>query len=173
MKRCVIDTNVLVTANKAVVCQDDDDVRNHPELIIGCIETLQSIRSKKMYVVLDVDDEIFGEYKRYMSFAGQPGVGDIFFKWIHDNRHKNPDTQIKLHKTETGYQEFPSAMESIGVDLSDKKFFSVSYAHRSKPPIYEAVDTKWWNWAEPAKQCGINIVFIDENYMRAHSIETV
>ena len=174
MKRCVIDTNVIVTANKAILGLDDDFVKKYPELIIKCIHFLEKIKKMdgKTYVVLDEDDEIFNEYKTHMNFSGQPGVGDSFFKWLHDIRWSFPETErIKLHKTENGYSEFPTDMEQIGVDPSDKKFFSVSNGHPSKPNIYEATDAKWWNWRDAAKLCGINIKFIDEQYMRSNNRE--
>jgi len=169
MKRCVIDTNVIVTANKAILGSDDGFVNKYPDLIIKCIKFLDNIKKKngKIYVALDEDNEIFNEYKTYMNFSGQPGVGDSFFKWLHDIRWSFPETErIKLHKTENGYVEFPILMEQAGVDPSDKKFFAVSNGHPSKPDIYEAVDAKWWNWRNDAKLCGINIKFIDEQYMQ-------
>ena len=94
-------------------------------------------------MVFDVGGEIFDEYKSHLSFRGQPGVGDSFFKWFNDVRWSFPDTEkIKLHKTEIGYSEFPAEMEQANVDMSDKKFFAVSNAHSEKPVILEAVDTK-------------------------------
>jgi len=174
MMRCVIDTNVMVTANKAVRCPDDDLVKYYPQLIINCIEFLQQITEKGIYVLLDVDDEIFNEYKDYLNFSGQPGVGDSFFKWLHDHRWSFPSSErVMLHKTEDGYAEFPLGMEQVGVDPSDKKFFAVSYAHPAKPDIFEAVDAKWWNWAEAAMQCGIRIRFMDEQYMRDHNMALI
>ena len=167
MKRCVVDTNVMVTANKAV--KNHDDFNNYPNLIIDCIKTLHNITVDGIYVVLDTDNEIFIEYKNYLSFSGQPGVGDSFFKWVHDNRYKYPDTEVKLHKTNEGYNEYPNEMESLGVDPNDMKFFAVSNKHPLKPPIYQAVDTKWWGWAMEANKCGIKIIFIDEQYMIDHN----
>lgn len=169
MKRCVIDTNVMVTANKAVRCFDDD-IDNYPMLIINCIELLHRIKQKGIYVVLDEDEEIFIEYKNYLNFSGQPGVGDSFFKWLNDRRWGFPESErIKLHKTEEGYKEFPMDMELVNVDPSDKKFFAASNAHPCKPDIYEAVDAKWWNWRDAALKSGIHIRFMDEQYMRDHN----
>lgn len=169
MKRCVIDTNVIVMANKAVRCFDDD-TNNYPMLIVNCIELLQKIKEKGLYVLFDEGEEIFNEYKTHMNFSGQPGVGDAFFKWLHDKRWGFPDSErIKLHKTTNGYEEFPAEMEQIGVDPSDKKFFAVSNTHPCKPDIYEAVDAKWWNWRDAALKSGIHIRFIDEQYMRDHN----
>jgi hypothetical protein len=171
MKRCVIDTNVLVTANKALSCDPNDEVLKYPKLLENCIKVLKEIKDKCTYVVLDENDEIIKEYKRYLNFSGQPGFGDVFFKWLHDNRYSFPASErVCLHKTKCGYQEFPIKMRAINIDPSDMKFFAVSNAHPSKPIIVEATDTKWWNWAEKAKQCGIRIKFLDEQYMRNHNI---
>jgi hypothetical protein len=167
MKRCIVDTNVLVTANKAV--NPDEESLLYPKMIIECIETLLKIKEEQIYVVLDIDDEIFMEYKRYLSFKGQPGVGDAFFKWLNDVRWSFPQTErVQLHKTETGYTEFPEVMESVRVDESDKKFFATSNGHsaKQKPPIYEASDSLWWKWKDAAMQCGIRIIFMDEQYMK-------
>ena len=167
MRRCIIDTNVMITANKAVSCQEDEIVSEYPTLVLNCIELLQRVQRKGIYVVLDEDCEIFDEYKDYLSFSGQPGVGDVFFKWLFDNCWGFPSSErIKLHKTENGYKEFPQGMEQANIDLDDMKFFAVSNAHPSKPDIFEATDSKWWNWRDAALQCGIRIQFLDEKYMR-------
>jgi len=169
MKRCVIDTNVLVTANKALFCDVNDDVLKYPKLLENCVSILQEIIKKHIFVVLDTDDEIIEEYKPYLDFSGQPGVGDMFFKWLHDNRYSFPDSErICLHKTADGYIEFPVELREMNVDPSDMKFFAVSYAHPSKPVILEATDAKWWHWTEVAMKCGIHVKFIDEEYIRDH-----
>ena len=172
MKRCVIDTNVLIAANKAVQYQADDDVSKYPALIGNSVSTLYNIKKKGVYVVLDMDDEIFNEYSHYLSFSGQPGVGDIFFKWLSDHRWSFPDSErVKIHKSENGYKEFPHEMKQMNIDPDDKKFFAVSNAHPSKPKIFEATDSKWWKWKDAAKKCGIIIEFMDEKYMRDHNRE--
>jgi len=167
MTRCVIDTNVLINANAAVKAQVNDDILNYPSLIAACVKTLHEIKEKNTYIVLDAGDEIFSEYKAHLNFSGQPGVGDVFFKWLHDRRWSFPSSErIELHKTENGFEEFPSEMEHLGVDPDDKKFFAVSNAHPAKPKIYESSDTKWWNWRDVAMKCGIEIKFVDELYMQ-------
>lgn len=166
MKRCVIDTNVLITANKRAGLQDDDIVLEYPQLVENCINSLNAIRNNGICVTLDFDDEIFDEYKSHMNFSGQPGVGDMFFKWLHYSRYSFPDSErVKLHQTENGYEEFPLELESVNVDPSDKKFFAVSNAHPKKPEILQATDTKWWGYATSAWQCGIKIRFMDEQYV--------
>jgi len=170
VERCVIDTNVLVTANKALSCEANDDVANYPKLLEKCVKILHEIIEKQTFVVLDADDEIISEYKPYLSFSGQPGVGDVFFKWLHDNRHSFPESErVSIHKTTDGYLEFPIDLYSENVDPDDMKFFAVSNAHQYKPIILEATDAKWWKWATAAKRCGILIKFIDKQYMIDHN----
>ena len=169
--RQVIDTNVLITANKVVNGHPDDDVFAYPELLKNCVEVLHAITlsNSESYVVLDANGEIFDEYKRYMNFSGQPGVGNSFFKWLHDNRSSFPDSErITLNKTDNGYAELPQQLLELGVDKDDMKFFAVSYAHSAKPVILQATDSKWLNWVETAMECGIEIVFLDEEYIRDH-----
>jgi len=157
----------MITANSVVRSTEEDIINSYPTLVVSSIELLQRIQKKGTYVVLDEDFEIFNEYKNYLSFSGQPGVGDIFFKWLFDNCWGFPSSErIKLHKTENGYKEFPRGMENTNVDLDDMKFFAVSNAHPLKPDIYEATDSKWWNWRNAAMQCGIRIQFLDEEYMQ-------
>jgi hypothetical protein len=47
-----------------------------------------------------------------------------------------------------------------------KSFFAVSNGHSEKPPIIEASDSKWWLWKNACLQCGFQIDFINEKYMR-------
>ena len=170
MKRCVIDTNVMVTANKAVNCMEDDTAGKYPALIENCIKFLNDIKEKEIYVVLDMDSEILNKYRNNLNPSGQPGVGDAFFKWLFSNCWGFPSSErIKLHKTEKGYEEFPIEMDNLSVDKDDKKFFAVSNAHQKKPDIFEAVDSKWWNWRPAALNCGIHIRFLDEQYMRDYN----
>jgi hypothetical protein len=167
MTCCLIDTNVLITANKALI--PDEVSVAYPQMVLACIKTLKRITKEKTFVVLDSGGEIFNEYKEHLSFSGQPGLGDKFFKWLHDNRWRFPESaRVELHKEGEDFVEFPEGMRNINVDQSDKKFFAVSNGHAAmrKPPIYEASDALWWRWKEAAHQCGIQIVFMDEQYMR-------
>ena len=170
MERYIIDTNVLITANRALGYQATDEAPNYPNMIKNSIDHLLRIKENGCYVVLDFDDEIFGEYRKYMNLSGQNAVGDAFFEWLNDTRWSYPSSErIKLHKIENGYKEFPQDMELVSVDPSDKKFFAVSNAHHCKPPILEATDSKWWGWKDAANRCGIRIIFMDEKYMKDHS----
>ena len=172
--RQVIDTNVLISANKAAIgnpSDPNDDVFAYPELLRNCVEVLLAITlsNNESYVVLDANGEIFDEYKRYMSFSGHPGVGNSFFKWLHDNRGSFPNSErVALNKTDNGYVELPEELLELGIDKDDMKFFAVSYAHSENPVIIQATDSKWLNWVDTAMECGIEIVFLDEKYISDH-----
>lgn len=51
--------------------------------------------TKTGLLVIDEGNLIFDEYRAYLSFAGEPGAGDYFFKWLVDNRHK-PDRVVQV-----------------------------------------------------------------------------
>ena len=170
MIRCIIDTNVVASANKAIITNPSDDIYKYPELLKNCIELIYEIMNKGIYVVLDQDNEIINEYNRIKTDNDYPGVGNEFIKWLYINQWRFPDSErVKLHKTEDSYKEFPQEMDEIDVDPDDKKFFAVSYMHPSKPDIFQAVDTAWWKWVDAASKCGITIRFLDEQYMIDHN----
>ena len=57
---------------------------------------------------MDSRDEIFDEYRAKSIMIGQPGVGDRFMKWVHDNRWKLPDSdRVEITRNGNTYDEFP------------------------------------------------------------------
>src|SRR5437868_10985283 len=82
LRPCVVDTNVPVVANN----------RSEPlpsvELLTACVRALQEIRESG-HIVLDSGGEIFQEYWRYLRWSGEPGVGDIFIKWVFNNQYNS------------------------------------------------------------------------------------
>ena len=72
--RFVIDTNVPIAANGRNTHADE-------QCQLNCINFLDEIRTKSI-VLLDNEDFLFDEYKKYLSFHGEPGVGDKFFKYL-------------------------------------------------------------------------------------------
>lgn len=86
-KKCLVDTNVPKTANLATQPDPNSDV---PDCcVLACIEAVEHV-IKKRGLVIDAGDEIFDEYRQQLSMKGQPGVGDRFIKWVHDNRWSLP-----------------------------------------------------------------------------------
>jgi len=73
--KCVIDTNVPLTANEAT---DTDGIINLDFLncVINCVEVIENIKQQGG-LILDAGDEIFTEYRHKLNLSGQPGVGDV------------------------------------------------------------------------------------------------
>src|SRR5690606_36140728 len=72
--RCVIDTNVALTANGAAEQASSECVANSARAL------LQVTRHGHLFV--DDAGEIVAEYMRKLNPRGQPGPGDAFLKWV-------------------------------------------------------------------------------------------
>jgi predicted nucleic acid-binding protein len=134
--RVVIDTNVTIVANGR-------SSHASPRCQFACISFLEEIVSieSRTKIALDANGQILAEYKDYLSYSGQPGVGDIFFKYLHDSMYKRAKVQLiqitPINDETRGFKELP--INSL--DKSDRKFLAV--AVKSKANITNAVDTDW------------------------------
>ena len=134
--RFVVDTNVAVTANgkcdhAGLACQ------------IACIEFLQSLVSgSKNKIILDIRGLIFNEYKQRFSYRGQPGVGDFFFKHIHDHMYSDHNVECVTVTPNSddmrGFDELPVN----DLDGSDRKFLAAAISAGAR--VANAVDTDWY-----------------------------
>lgn len=162
-KKLVVDTNVPKTANLALA--PGKIPQELVECVIACIEVVEHVQ-KRGGLVIDSGDEIFDEYRRQLSMKGQPGVGDGFMKWVHDNRWKFPNAdRVKITKNGNSYNEFPKHADSVRFDDADRKFIAVANAHPDKPPIFEATDSKWWGWKNALAKVGITVCFLCPDYI--------
>jgi hypothetical protein len=163
-KKCLVDTNVPITANKAI------NPLTIPDELIGCVQAcIHAIEHvvTKGGLVLDSGDEIYDEYRRHLKMQGQPGVGDLFFKWVHDNRWKFPkEDRVGITKKGDTYEEFPKNSELSTFDPSDRKFIAVANAHPKKPPILQATDSKWWGYKATLASIGIRVRFLCTFYIK-------
>ena len=129
----VVDTNVLISANGR-------DTHSDGPCRLACARELQSIRAESM-VYVDDKDLIFGEYRNRLNFAGEPGVGDAFFKYIHENQFADSRVRrvgITPNCDENrGFDELPEN----GLDRSDRKFLAVAVV--AKASILNATDSDW------------------------------
>jgi hypothetical protein len=115
-------------------------------------------------LVIDAGGEVFGEYRKHLSFAGQPGMGDLFFKWLVDNRYR-PDrvtqTPLTPHpRREAGYLEFPDDPALQNFDFDDRVFVALACAHPGRPSILTAVDSDYWHHREPLAGLGVAVVHV-------------
>lgn len=51
--------------------------------------------------------------------------------------------------------------------MSDRKFVAVVNAHKKKPPIYQATDSKWWGWNDALEEVGIHVEFLCPDYIKS------
>ena len=157
--KAVVDTNVPVVAN-------GKSDQASPECVSACV---RQIRKLTISGKLILDDQwlIIREYTAQLQSHGQPGVGDAFLKWVLSN-WQNPKHCELVHitpknSTKTDFAEFPSDLSLDGFDPADKKFVAVAAKHEEHPPIWQAVDAKWWNFRNELSDAGIAIEFLCEN----------
>ena len=168
-KKCLVDTNVPMTANLATKSDPLSDV---PDRCINeCVTAIRHV-IKKGVLVLDDGGEIFGEYIANLSLKGQPGVGDAFAKWVNDNQWNTRKVdRVSIEGNSHSYDEFPDHRGLIKFDISDRKFVAVANAHPQRPPILQATDSKWWGWKDVLDKVGITVHFLCPDYAKAKYAE--
>ncbi|MXW21353.1 MAG: hypothetical protein F4Z95_11155 [Gammaproteobacteria bacterium] len=164
--KCVVDTNVPKVANLATQSDPESDF---PETCVeACVDAVgHVVRTRGL--ILDAGNEIYDEYMGNLAaWSQQPGVGDIFMKWVHDRRGSlNASQKVSITRNGDSYDEFPHHDGLENFDISDRKFVAVSNAHPEKPAILQATDSKWWGWKEALKECGIEVAFLCPDYVEA------
>ena len=163
-KVCLVDTNVPKTANLALQPDPKSDVTE--SCVSACIDAVEHI-IKERGLIIDEGDEIYNEYRQQLSMRGEPGMGDRFMKWVHDNRWSLPASQrVPIKKTTDSYDEFPDHDGLGDFDSSDRKFIAVANAHANKPPVLQATDSKWWGWKDALFEVGIDIYFLCPEFVK-------
>jgi hypothetical protein len=151
-KPCLVDTNVGVAANFKSDASD--------ECALTCIQTLREI-TERGHLVLDTIGLIFDEYRKNMSMSGQPGVGDVFMRWVNDNQYNTERcTRVAVTPENGSFEEFPPDTNLADFDLSDRKFVAVAAAHGGKPPILVACDTDFWIARDALAAANIQVEFL-------------
>jgi hypothetical protein len=164
-----VDTNVPKTANLALA--PDDIPQELTGCVLACVEAVEHV-IRKRGLIIDAGDEIFDEYRQQLSMKGQPGVGDRFMKWVHDNRWSLPASdRVTITKNSDSYDQFPDHAGLKNFDKSDRKFVATANAHPAKPPILQATDSKWWGWKDALADVGITVHFLCPEYAEAKYAE--
>jgi len=146
----VIDTNVLVVANGGHPPASND-------CVLACIEALDAARAG--VVLVDDGGRILAEYAHHASHAGQPGVGDRFFKWLWDHQATAESCfQVSItDNADRGFAEFPDDPELAAFDRNDRKFVAVALASAVQPPVLNASDSDWWDFRDPLTAAGVHV----------------
>lgn len=154
MSVTVVDTNVILVANG-----QHQDIS--PECVKNCALALEGIM-KKGRLALDDNFRILLEYQNKTQPKKGNRPGDAFVKWALNNRcnAKYVDQVFLLEHDERGFESFPDDLDLANFDAPDRKFVAVSGAHPEKPPIAQAADSKWLDWAPALQQHGIEVNFL-------------
>ncbi|PTP78497.1 hypothetical protein CWO23_00740 [Vibrio splendidus] len=142
----VIDCNVAIVANgKSEQASIDCE--------IACVELLEQCRD--IPIVVDAQGLIMGEYSKHLSYAGSPGVGDMFFKYLHDNQHaENGVFRVDV----TPIPDETRSFEELPVnefDPSDRKFLATAVVGRAD--IFNATDSDWEEEKALMTQLGVTV----------------
>jgi len=129
----------------------------------ACARALLEI-TRTGLLVIDEGGLIVGEYKGYLSYAGQPGVGDLFFKWLTDNRYR-PERVVQVALADDparpgDFAVYPADPELAAFDRSDRKLVAVVLLHPERPPVLNATDSDWWDYREALNRHGVTIRFV-------------
>jgi hypothetical protein len=158
----VVDTNVAVVANRKAP-------QASAHCVSSCTERLRRIERSGR---LALDDQwlILEEYLRYLRPDGQPGPGDSFLKWILTNRWNARRCVVVPIVSRNGnaedFKSFPRDHRLARFDPADRKFVAVALAHPKRPPILQAVDSRWWGFKEILGQNGVRVDFLCQDDMR-------
>ena len=146
MSLVVVDTNVGIVAN------GDADVG--PTCELACVDRLEHAM-KSGVVAVDDGGRIFEEYRTHFSFAGGPGLGDVFFKHVHNLQHRGARVRrfsiTPSSDERRGFEELPENT----FDASDRKFLAVAVV--AKAVVVNATDSDWGQAGELLRTVGVNV----------------
>jgi len=150
----VVDTNVILIAN-----------RQHADVSDGCVASCSKQLQQVMVdgqIAIDDGHRILQEYGRKTSARHGKGAGDVFVKWVLNNR-ANPCrcSQIRIMEhPKRGFDSFPEDPRLNAFDPPDRKFVAVARAHPKKPRILQAADSKWLDWEPTLREHGVVVEFV-------------
>nr|PZN27466.1 MAG: hypothetical protein DIU78_04995 [Pseudomonadota bacterium] len=108
--RCVVDTNVITTANA-----NDGDVP--ASCVLASAAALQAVMAKG-HVFLDDGFRILQEYIANANARGEPGPGDAFLKWLLTHEWDAARvTHVPITEVEgdaTSFVELPAPRDGTG-----------------------------------------------------------
>lgn len=160
----VVDTNVPIAASGR-------SEQASSECVLACQEAILNVLQDHTRLALDEGGRIIQEYRQNLSPSGQPGLGDQFLKWVFTNQANPERCELVTITAKDGaradFEEFPGGSGLDDFDPSDRKFVAVANAHPEKPPILQALDSKWWGWREALHSAGITVDFLCPDDVKA------
>jgi hypothetical protein len=136
-KKVIVDTNVLIAANGKAPQVKQTGVEKC-QIFVGSLfdDTIISIDSL---------NEIFGEYFSHLNRSGQPGIGDVFVKYLWDHQYDTGVCEIVEleHDNKYIFTVFSDKEDLLHFDHGDLKFIAVFFGSEQSPSIYNACDSDW------------------------------
>lgn len=155
----IIDTNVAVVANGKSEQASEDCEQT-------CVNRLLEITDGEVKLALDDQRRIIEEYRGNLSPTGQPGIGDAFLKWVEMNWTDPQKCDLisitPIGDLENEFHGFPTDSALEDFDPDDRKFVAVAHKHPEKPPILQAVDSKWFDFRDALRRHEVTVEFICE-----------
>lgn len=149
---CIVEVNVGIAANGrdthvSLLCQKT------------CVEMLLALRDRGGFA-MDQGGLIFDEYKVYLNFEGEPGIGDLFFKWVNDVQWDESVCRraaLTPHPDRI-FEEFPSDPTLAKFDRSDRKYAALAAKCGPEAAVFNAADSDWKHHKTALERNGINVV---------------
>lgn len=147
----VVDTNVLLVANglsnMSLDCEE------------ACVRFIQSFWGQHI-LVIDNQYQVLEEYLHKLN-TKKSGIGDKFLKQVLTKHGRVKEVPLtRSGNTDYDFDEYPDMLDSVDIDLSDKKFIAISNANDTTTPIAQASDSKWIGWAEALQAAEIPVHFL-------------
>lgn len=150
----VVDTNVLIAANGRSTHAD-------ARLSAAAARFLVELMRSDDQFLEDTVDYVFDEYKNYMQFSGQPGVGDQFFRWYLQSRwDARRVMRVPLNPSSPLTSYVPEPLHSF--DPSDHKWIAV-YLAGNGDVIVNATDSDWEESRDLLEEHAINVRQLSES----------
>ena len=160
--RCVVDTNVVATAEGANPIAGADCRSASAAALLAVM--------RRGHLFLDNAGLIVAEYLGAVR-AGQPEAGGAFVRWVLQNQWVEAKVSrvAVTPRTDapTAFHELPPPIAGITYDRSDEKFLAVAAAHPERPPVLQALDSKWWGWQDSLRACGVTLYFLCPDEIKA------
>ena len=152
MTASIVDTNVLVVANRA---NTQANAEPSAACVLSTINALTDIKDRRA-LLLDADGEMLDEYSRHGSYSGQPGVGDQFFRWAYQNAQTLASVSLTPHSSRR-YKEFPSDQGLVSFDHDDRVFVAAAVAGPKPNRVLNAVDSDYVQHQAALQSAGVTV----------------
>ncbi len=133
MTAFVVDTNVAIVANGRGTHAD-------LQCRLSCAQRLRAVVNEDV-IAIDDAGRLLKEYRNHLSYSGQPGVGDVFFKHLVDHQYDRGRIQRVAVTTSADTRKDFEELPENSLDPSDRKFLAVAVV--AKAAILNATDSDW------------------------------